>query len=106
MEDLLVKYFMRIEEKFRNIYVFGWENQVNSEFYKSFDELFKMNDENEGALFIIRDLKTFNVYASDLFKFGITRNYFIVLIDGLISGEDLAPLDNLTNGEMFLWPAF
>lgn len=106
MEDILVKLFVRIEDKFRNIYVFGWEKQINSEYYKSFDELFKMNDENEGALFIIRDLKTFNVYASDLFKFGITRNYFIVLVDGLVSGEDLAPLDNLTNGEMFLWPAF
>ena len=106
MEDLLIKFLQRIEDKFRNIYVFGWEKQVNTEFYKSFDELFKMNDENEGALFIIRDIKTFNVYAVDLFKFGITRNYFVVLIDGIIRKEDLAPIDNLTNGNAYLWPAF
>lgn len=106
MEDLLIKFLQRIEDKFRNIYVFGWEKQVNTEFYKSFDELFKMNDENEGALFIIRDLKTFNVYAVDLFKFGITKNYFVILMDGLITKDDLAPLEKLTNGNMYLWPEF
>ena len=106
MEDLLIKFLQRIEDKFRNIYVFGWEKQINTEFYKSFDELFKMNDENEGALFIIRDIKTFNVYAVDLFKFGITRNYFIVLIDGIFGKQDLVPIDNLTNGNAYLWPAF
>ena len=106
MEDLLTKFLQRVEDKFRNIYVFGWEKQVNTEFYKSFDELFKMNDENEGALFIIRDIKTFNVYAVDLFKFGITRNYFIVLADGIVRKDDLIPIDNLTNGNAYLWPAF
>lgn len=106
MEDLLIKFLQRVEDKFRNIYVFGWEKQVNTEFYKSFDELFKMNDENEGALFIIRDIKTFNVYAVDLFKFGITRNYFIVLADGIVRKDDLIPIDNLTNGNAYLWPAF
>ena len=65
-----------------------------------------MNDENEGALFIIRDIKTFNVYAVDLFKFGITRNYFIVLADGIVRKDDLIPIDNLTNGNAYLWPAF
>ena len=102
MEDLLIKFLQRIEDKFRNIYVFGWEKQINTEFYKSFDELFKMNDENEGSLFIIRDIKTFNVYAVDLFKFGITRNYFIVLIDGIFGKQDLVPIDNLTNGNAYL----
>ena len=106
MEDLLIKYLQRIREKFRNIYVFGWEKQINTEFYKSFDELFKMNDENEGALFIIRDLKTFNVYASDLFRFKITRNYFVILIDGLVKKEDLALVENITGGNGYLWPAF
>ncbi len=106
MEDLLIKFLQRVEDKFRNIYVFGWEKQVNTEFYKSFDELFKMNDENEGALFIIRDIKTFNVYAVDLFKFGVTRNYFIVLADGIVRKDDLIPIDNLTNGNAYLWPAF
>lgn len=106
MEDLLIKFLQRIDEKFRNIYVFGWEKQINTEFYKSFDELFKMNDENEGALFIIRDLKTFNVYASDLFRFKITRNYFIILIDGLVRKEDLALVEDITGGNGYLWPSF
>ena len=105
-EDIIVSFMQRIEDKFRNIYVFGWEKQINTEFYKSFDDLFRMNDENEGALFIIRDLKTFNVYAVDLFKYVITKNYFMVLMDGLITKEDLIPLEKLTNGNMYLWPEF
>lgn len=106
MEDLLIRLLTNIEDKFNNIYVFGWEKQVNIDYYKQFDELMKMNEELEGALFIIRDIKTFNVYVSDLFKFGITKNYYLVLLNGLITKDDVTPIESLTKGNSFLWPAF
>lgn len=106
MEDLLVNLLSRIEDKFNNIYVFGWERQINTEYYKQFDELKKMNDDMEGSLFIIRDIKTFNIYVADLFKFGVTKNYFIVLLNGLITKDDVTPVESLTKGNSFLWPAF
>ena len=105
IEDFLVRYLQRVPEKFNNIYVFGWETQRNTEFYKSFDELLKMNNEIEGSLFIIRDIKTFNIYAAEIFK-GIPRNYYIVLLNGIIRKEDIIVIENITNNNSFLWPGF
>ena len=107
IEDFLIRYLQRVTEKFNNIYVFGWEVQRNTEFYKSFDEILKMNNEIEGSLFIIRDIKTFNIYAGELLK-GIPRNYYIVLLNGIIKKDDLVTLDNIKNNSdnTYLWPGF
>jgi hypothetical protein len=104
-EDFLIRYLQRVEEKFNNIYVFGWETQRNTDFYKKFDEILKMNNEIEGALFIIRDIKTFNIYAAELFR-GIPRNYYIILLNGIIIKEDLVQVENITHDNTFLWPGF
>lgn len=105
MEDYLIRYLQRIPEKFNNIYVFGWEKQRNTDFYKQFDEILKMNSEMEGSLFIIRDIKTFNIYAADIFR-GIPRNYYIILLNGIITKEDLYQVENITHDNSFLWPGF
>lgn len=105
IEDYLIRYLQRIPEKFNNIYVFGWEKQRNTDFYKQFDEILKMNSEMEGSLFIIRDIKTFNIYAADIFR-GIPRNYYIILLNGIITKEDLYQVENITHDNSFLWPGF
>ena len=56
----------------------------------------KLNSEIEGSLFIIRDIKTFNIYAAEIFK-GIPRNYYIILLNGVVRKEDIIPVENITN---------
>ena len=92
-------------DRFPKIFVFGWEDQINEEFYKPFDKLLEMNQTEEDCLFIIRDIKTFNIFAADVLK-GVPKNYYLILIDGLISKQDLAVVENVTTDISFLWPSF
>ena len=92
-------------DRFPKIFVFGWEDQINEEFYKPFDKLIELNQTEEDCLFIIRDIKTFNIFAADVLK-GIPKNYYLILIDGLISKQDLAVVENVTTDISFLWPSF
>jgi len=105
MEDLLIKFLQRVPEKFNNMYVFGWETQRNTEYYKSFDKIMELNQESDGALFIIRDIKTFNIFAAEIFR-GIPKNYYLILLQGMIRKDDLVTIENLTNDSTFLWPSF
>ena len=92
-------------DRFPKIFVFGWEDQINKEFYKPFDRLLELNQTEQDCLFIIRDIKTFNIFAADVLK-GVPKNYYLVLIDGLISKQDLAVVENVTTDISFLWPSF
>ena len=103
IETYLVNYLNAITEKFNGIYIFGWETQRNTDYYKSFDEIKKMNDELSGSLFIIRDIKTFNVLASDILK-GIPRNYYLILWNGIFVKSDLTVVEHYTGQTNVLWP--
>ena len=103
IESYLVNYLSVIEFKFNGIYIFGWEVQRNTDYYKSFDEIEKMNNELEGSLFVIRDIKTFNVLASDILK-GIPRNYYLILWNGIFVKSDLVVIENYTGQTNTLWP--
>ena len=92
-------------DRFPKIFVFGWEDQINEEFYKPFDKLLELNQTEQDCLFIIRDIKTFNIFAADVLK-GVPKNYYMILIDGLISKQDLAVVENVTTDISFLWPSF
>ena len=105
METALIEFMSRIPERFSFIYVFGWETQVNKTYYKDFDDLLKINEEVEGALFILRDLPTFNVYASEVMR-GSPRNYYLIIGDSISTKEELSVIENIANDNVFLWPAF
>jgi hypothetical protein len=103
VETYLVNYLNVIPEKFNGIYIFGWETQRNTDYYKSFDDIVKMNQELTGSLFVIRDIKTFNVLASDILK-GIPRNYYLILWNGIFTTSDLVVVENYTGQTNVLWP--
>ena len=109
VEDILIRYFSAMKfDKFPNIVRFGWEPkdyEVKDGTYQNFDRLLEFNKKESGALFIIRDIKTFNVYASQVLS-GNSRNYFIILIDGIIKKEDLVVSENLSSDMSYLWPTF
>ena len=105
MESFIFKYLNTQDEgRFTRIFVFGWEQQANYKDYKSFNELVEINQGFEGALFIIRDIKTFNVFAVDILR-GVLRNYFMILLDSIVTGEDLAVVENLSNSMSYLYPS-
>ena len=108
MEDVLKRYFFALrEDRFSNIISFGWESEKKDDLnYRNFDKLLEYNNLYNGALFIIRDIKTFNVYASQVLR-PPTRNFFIVFIDGLtVVKEDLVVIENLSTDVSFLWPTY
>ena len=106
LETILYRYLSSEDQgRFTRIFIFGWEDQTNTEDYKSFEQLLEINSGSEGALMIIRDIKTFNIFAADVLK-GVPKNYFLVLIDGLITREDLVVIENVSNDPSFLYPDF
>ena len=106
LESQIYKYLSSESQgRFTRIFIFGWEEQVNKRDYKSFNELLEINAGVEGALLIIRDIKTFNVFAADVLK-GIPRNYFLILADGLITRDDLVVVENVSNDMSYLYPEF
>jgi hypothetical protein len=106
LESILVRSLANDRiDRFPKIFIFGWEDQINEEFYKPFDKLLEMNQTEEDCLFIIRDIKTFNIFAADVLK-GVPKNYYLILIDGLISKQDLSVVENVTTDISFLWPSF
>lgn len=106
LETILYRYLSSEDQgRFTRIFIFGWEDQTNTEDYKSFEQLLEINSGIEGALMIIRDIKTFNIFAADVLK-GVPKNYFLILIDGLITKEDLVVVENVSNDPSFLYPDF
>tara|TARA_R110000868_G_scaffold19_9_gene264 strand:+ start:89 stop:1921 length:1833 start_codon:yes stop_codon:yes gene_type:complete len=106
LESQIYKYLSSESQgRFTRIFIFGWEEQVNKRDYKSFNELLEVNAGVEGALLIIRDIKTFNVFAADVLK-GVPKNYFLILADGLITKEDLVVVENVSNDMSYLYPEF
>ena len=106
LESIIYRYLSSEDQgRFTRIFIFGWEEQNNTRDYKSFDQLLEVNAGIEGALIIIRDIKTFNVFAADVLK-GVPRNYFLILIDGLVTREDLVVVENVSNDISFLYPDF
>ena len=106
IETLLYKYLSAENQgRFRRIFIFGWEEQRNTEDYKSFNELIEINQAVENSLMIIRDVKTFNIFAADVLK-GVPRNYFIIFLDGLVTREDLSVIENVTSGPALIYPEF
>ena len=106
LETILYRYFTSEDQgRFSRIFIFGWEEQVNKNDYKSFDQLLEINAGYEGALLIIRDIKTFNVFAADVLK-GVPKNYFLILTDGLITRNDLVVVENVSNDMSYLYPEF
>jgi len=95
LEDIYVgRYLDNLREnRFNSIYIFTWEDSPNKAVYKSYDQILEYNRTLQGSLFVVRDIKTFNVYASELIQFPL-RNYFLVLLDGLVTREDLEVLDS------------
>ena len=105
VESYIFRYLNSQDEgRFTRIFIFGWEQQANYKDYKSFNELVEINRGFEGALMIIRDIKTFNVFAVDIFK-GVLKNYFLILLDNIVTGEDLAVVENLSNSMSYLYPS-
>lgn len=106
IETLLYKYLSAENQgRFRRIFIFGWEEQRNTEDYKSFNQLIEINQAVENSLMIIRDVKTFNIFAADVLK-GVSRNYFIIFLDGLVTREDLSVIENVTSGPALIYPEF
>jgi len=106
IETLLYKYLSAENQgRFRRIFIFGWEEQRNTEDYKSFNQLIEINQAVENSLMIIRDVKTFNIFAADVLK-GVPRNYFIIFLDGLVTREDLSVIENVTSGPALIYPEF
>lgn len=106
LESQLYRYLSsETQGRFTRIFIFGWEEQVNKRDYKSFNELLEVNAGIEGALLIIRDIKTFNIFAADVLK-GIPKNYFLILADGLITKDDLVVVENVSNDMSYLYPEF
>lgn len=109
VEDILIRYFSAMKyEKFPNIVRFGWEDrddEVKDGSYQNFDKLLEFNKKESGAIFIIRDIKTFNVYASQVLS-GNSRNYFIIFIDGIVKKDDLIVSENLSSDMSYIWPTF
>ena len=105
MESFIFRYLNSQDEgRFTRIFIFGWEQQANYKDYKSFNELVEINQGFEDALFIIRDIKTFNVFAVDILR-GVIKNYFLILLDSIVTGEDLAVVENLSNSMSYLYPS-
>jgi len=106
LETIFYRYLSSEDQgRFSRIFIFGWEDQENTEDYKSFDQLLEINSGIEGALMIIRDIKTFNIFAADVLK-GVPKNYFLILIDGLITRSDLVVVENISNDMSYLYPEF
>lgn len=106
LESILYRYLSSESQgRFTRIFIFGWEEQINTEDYKSFNQLLEVNSGIEGALLIIRDIKTFNVFAADVLK-GVPKNYFLILVDGMITREDLVVVENVSNDMSYLFPEF
>ena len=113
LENIKIKYFTA-EKSFDYIYVFvvdksGIDNSnPNKDIYKTYDELLKLvnTKEMKNALFIIRELRIFNIYASEVFTKINSDISFLVFVESDVTKDDLNVIENLVSDPVFLWPNY
>ncbi len=101
LSDWLVKH---LSLDLDSIYVVGWRESIDPT-YISFPKMLDVVESTRNTLFIIEDLETFVGYMGEISLMTHTNNFFLVVVDVLISPAAQSLIDRYWPDAYELWPS-
>ena len=101
LSDWLVKH---LSLDIDSIYVVGWRESQDPT-YIGFSKMLDTVEKTKNTLFIIEDLETFIGYMGEITAMNYTNNFFLVIVDVLISPMAQSLIDQYWPDTYELWPS-
>lgn len=101
LSDWLVKH---LSLDLDSIYIVGWRESLDPT-YISFSKMLDVVESTRNTLFIVEDLETFVGYMGEISLMTHTNNFFLIVVDALISPAAFSLVERYWPDAYHLWPS-